>query len=412
MSAFSTKPTVKNSPNINYWDYEKNTDISPEEITLGSEKKVWWKCPLGHSFYRSIINQDKSKNKCPICFAESQTSFYEQALLFYCNQKTKAESRTKLNNIEFDIYLPLLKIAIEYNGEYWHRNKSSQKKIDFCNNNDIFLFIIEESYKIKRKTVFEGEKICIIQANPSTDFSFIVNAIFNKIGWENILNPLSPNDSLLIIKSYITSRKTYNLLTEFPEVAKEWNYEKNYPLIPEMFYPKSGKKVWWKCKNNHEWVSKIDSRTRIQHNCPYCSNQKIIKGQTDFGSNFPNALLNWDYTKNQISPFDYAPFSPKEVWWKCHLCGYESKATIQSRAKGQQCRCCHGTFKPIIQKDKQGQILNYWNNLPDIKHNSPYDASSVFNCCEKKKYYKTHHGFLWEYGDDSLSFINRNITLK
>ena len=102
-------------------------------------------------------------------------------------------------NIEFDIYLPLLKIAIEYNGEYWHRNKSSQKKIDFCNNNDIFLFIIEESYKIKRKTVFEGEKICIIQANPSTDFSFIVNAIFNKIGWENILNPLSPNDSLFAL---------------------------------------------------------------------------------------------------------------------------------------------------------------------------------------------------------------------
>lgn len=68
MSAFSTKPTVKNSPNINYWDYEKNTDISPEEITLGSEKKVWWKCPLGHSFYRAIINQDKSKKQMSYLF--------------------------------------------------------------------------------------------------------------------------------------------------------------------------------------------------------------------------------------------------------------------------------------------------------------------------------------------------------
>ncbi|MBR6548784.1 MAG: zinc-ribbon domain-containing protein, partial [Clostridia bacterium] len=55
---------------LDEWDYEKNT-ILPSEITAHNEKRVWWKCPLGHS-YKSVLNSRTnlvvSNNRgCPEC---------------------------------------------------------------------------------------------------------------------------------------------------------------------------------------------------------------------------------------------------------------------------------------------------------------------------------------------------------
>ena len=57
-----------------------------------------------------------------------------------------------------------------------------------------------------------------------------------------------------------------------PELAKEWHPTKNGNLslkdIVSGSDSGSGKKVWWKCENGHEWVSTVKSR--IKSNCPYC----------------------------------------------------------------------------------------------------------------------------------------------
>ncbi len=56
-----------------------------------------------------------------------------------------------------------------------------------------------------------------------------------------------------------------------PELLIEWNFEKNSNYTPENLGINSNKKVWWKCKANHEWKSSPNDR--IQHNtgCPNCS---------------------------------------------------------------------------------------------------------------------------------------------
>ena len=44
-----------------------------------------------------------------------------------------------------------------------------------------------------------------------------------------------------------------DLQTVNPDLAEEWNYEKNNKLTPMDIMPNSGKKVWWKCNKGHEW---------------------------------------------------------------------------------------------------------------------------------------------------------------
>lgn len=52
------------------------------------------------------------------------------------------------------------------------------------------------------------------------------------------------------------------LLTKYPKLCQEWNYQKNI-LSPQEVLPGSKKKVWWKCKDcNFEWRAIIGDRVR------------------------------------------------------------------------------------------------------------------------------------------------------
>ena len=47
----------------------------------------------------------------------------------------------------------------------------------------------------------------------------------------------------------------------YPEVSKDWDYERNHPLTPKNFTRGSGYKAWWKCSKGHEWKTSIAHRT-------------------------------------------------------------------------------------------------------------------------------------------------------
>lgn len=61
-----------------------------------------------------------------------------------------------------------------------------------------------------------------------------------------------------------------DLQTVNPTLALEWNYEKNC-LSPDEVLPSSNKKVWWRCKRNHEWEANINNRNRKHYGCPICT---------------------------------------------------------------------------------------------------------------------------------------------
>ena len=51
-----------------------------------------------------------------------------------------------------------------------------------------------------------------------------------------------------------------DLATTNPELAKEWNYEKNGKLTPYDLSAGSGKKVWWLCEKGHAYEQSIYKR--------------------------------------------------------------------------------------------------------------------------------------------------------
>jgi transcription elongation factor Elf1 len=60
-----------------------------------------------------------------------------------------------------------------------------------------------------------------------------------------------------------------SLADVLPEVAAEWHPTRNHPLRPEDVKPRSNRKVWWQCREGHEWRTAITHRARGRH-CPQC----------------------------------------------------------------------------------------------------------------------------------------------
>lgn len=74
------------------------------------------------------------------------------------------------------------------------------------------------------------------------------------------------------------------LATNYPELAKEWNYDRNGALTPWMVTTGSNKKVWWTCSLGHEWETAIANRTRYSIGCPYCAGRKAWAGINDLAT--------------------------------------------------------------------------------------------------------------------------------
>jgi hypothetical protein len=84
---------------------------------------------------------------------------------------------------------------------------------------------------------------------------------------------------------YCSGRKLHidnSLALKFPRIAEEWHPTKNGKLTPYNFTKSSRKRIWWICKNGHEWSNTINSRTNNLSDCPECSLPKGEKRIRDW----------------------------------------------------------------------------------------------------------------------------------
>ncbi len=49
------------------WNYEKNGDLLPSQVSLHSNKKVWWKCKTCGNEWQTQVNDRSYGRGCPVC---------------------------------------------------------------------------------------------------------------------------------------------------------------------------------------------------------------------------------------------------------------------------------------------------------------------------------------------------------
>lgn len=157
--------------NCKLYDFKSLIEIThPDYIDslinglIGTNDIIETKCPVCNKYSKHklgnifILHTGKFKNNsiplCLQCTCKSYSSQYEDEIANYISSFTSCEctrnSRDIINPLELDIYYPEKKIAIEFNGDYWHSNKFKDKdyhynKFKLCKENNILLISIFES---------------------------------------------------------------------------------------------------------------------------------------------------------------------------------------------------------------------------------------------------------------------------
>lgn len=115
------------------WDYERNKrelNITPDCVTYGSDLKVYWIDEYGKTFERRIQKRIRNAWKINVeeedYYRKYNTSFPEQTIYYYIKQLFPDSINHYrvdwLGRMEIDIYIPSLKLGIEYDGHGWHQN--------------------------------------------------------------------------------------------------------------------------------------------------------------------------------------------------------------------------------------------------------------------------------------------------
>ena len=51
---------------LQQWDDRRNAPLTPEEVTQGSHRMVWWVCEKGHR-WQAMVKSRAAGSGCPIC---------------------------------------------------------------------------------------------------------------------------------------------------------------------------------------------------------------------------------------------------------------------------------------------------------------------------------------------------------
>lgn len=262
------------------WDIKGNLPLTPDNVSYGSKSKVLWKCDKGHSWKSAVYARTGCETRCPVCAG-----------------KLPVAGINDLQTIHPEL------------AQQWHPTLNGELKPT--------------------------------QVRPGSHKA--VWWICNKgHAWRASVNSRNQGTGCPVC----TKRKIVvgdnDLQATHPELAMQWDAERNGEITPNEVTSGSHHKVWWLCDKGHSWRASISARA-AGSGCPICAGKVVLPGYNDLETEFPSIAAQWHPTKNGVlSPKNISPYSNRKVWWQCDL-GHSYQAIVGSRThRGNGCPYCSG----------------------------------------------------------------------
>jgi hypothetical protein len=336
------------------WHPTKNGDLRPRDVTAGSRREVWWKCPEApdHEWCTKVSNRAAGGRGCPFCRGYRASASHNLAV---AAPHLIAEWHPTRNGALRPQDLPPYSNKIvwwkcpEGSDHVWSANVSSRTYRDggcpFCAGKRVSVtnalsrvapWVARQWHPAKNgdlrpRDVTAGSKRAIWWKCPmGQDHVWraqVVNRVHGGTGCP-FCSRLRPTASR-------------NLAITSPRLLAEWHPTKNGALRPQDLTPRSNQLVWWKCARGHAWEAPPHRRAKGA-GCPYCSGH-LVAPELSLAAKNPALAKQWHPTKNgALTPREVAPVSGKRVWWKCRKGpDHEWEASVSDR-KDRGCPFCAG----------------------------------------------------------------------
>jgi hypothetical protein len=304
---------------VNTWDFSLNT-VPPTLVIAGSEKSYWFKCPEGHSFKIALASKSRGRG-CNVCSGKVVLEGVNDLLSQRPEIAARLDPSSGLDPSKIlagtGRNLPFLCAK----GHLWKvppKRIRSQDSCAICSNQQLVLGInsleilrpdlLSEFHKTKNVLSFD-------QLSPS-DKRKVWWQCSKGHEWDQSVQ-LRRAAGCPICRNLRVNPGVNDLLSQFSNIASEWDYEKNLPIQPDLIAATSRKRVWWRCALGHSWQATLSTRTLRGFGCPVCAGRVVQAGFNDLVTLYPDVANQLDESKSKLSASAVHPGSHKRLWWRC-----------------------------------------------------------------------------------------------
>ena len=327
------------------WHPTKN-NTTPDQVSITSRTEYWWLSPCGHEWKKTPIARYHYNPGCPVCQSESMTSFNEQAIYLFVKEQfpdsISCYRPDYMKKKELDIFIPSLRLAIEYDGDTFHKKvKRDEEKAILCRDNNINLIRVREPKCPPLPYYITCFKVSTIKEEAVIEFlTYLEQYLREKYDLNVVFNKDIDNNRHRIYEQTIKSKKERSIASIKPNLSKMWHPTKNGFLKPDMVYYSSEKTFWWLGPCGHEWTG-VPGYYDDDAVCPYCSGVRVLEGFNDLATVRPDIAKEWHPTKNGgLKPNEVTSRSNRNIWWMCDK-GHEWQRTISGRVSNNSgCPVC------------------------------------------------------------------------
>ena len=329
---------------------DKNLPLTPDDISYGSNKVVWWRGKCGHEWQTSVKARSHGEN-CPICSGSRVIEGINDLATKY--PEIAAEWSTKnlpLKPTMVSAGSHKKVIWVDKLGHEWTASVKSRVQgsgCPYCSHNLVLAGFNDLASRFPEIASEWSERN--LPLTPDKVTAFKNTRVWWKchLGheWYTLISTRSGGSQCPYCSGIKLLIGFNDLATKYPTLAKEWS-ERNLPLTPDMVNEKSTKNVWWKCRTcGYEWKSVVRARAKGSL-CPVCADRTVLAGYNDLATTDPELLDEWDYEKNTGTlPTAVSRNSMKIVWWKCSS-SHSWRAKITDRTIEQKgCYLCEREFQ-------------------------------------------------------------------
>jgi len=300
----------------------------PTTISAGSNKKLNWRCGLGHEWATTPNNRAQQSSGCPFCsgkralagFNDLATTHPELArdAIGWDPTSVRAGSGKKVS----------WQCCAGHRWEAIVKNRALKKVgCPICSNH-----LLQEGVNDLLTTHPR-----LAQQADGWDPATVVAGTDRKVKWRCELghrwaatvNSRKNGNGCPVCANYQVVVGFNDLATTHPKIAAEadgWD--------PEKFTHGAKARVAWRCEFGHAWSAQIAKRSAGQ-GCPVCVGRVVLAGFNDLATTHPKIAAEadgWD-------PATVVAGSNKRVRWVCDF-GHRWTCKVGNRTQGYGCPGC------------------------------------------------------------------------